>query len=95
MVCGAEGLPVSLIPEEQMIASMWCDVIHHVGRYDVACFHAHTAEGMGVQVAGACLVPGPRIASLLGACSEVRGCRHSYQLSRRGGERAGKHKPYG
>jgi len=62
----AQGLPVTLVPEELAITSMRDDVID-VGCPDVLAFlQALYAEGMRLKVTLACSLPCPAIASAAG-----------------------------
>lgn len=62
----AERLPVTLVPEELLITSMWNDVVD-VGCLDVLAFlHALYAEGMGLKVTPACSLPCLAVASAAG-----------------------------
>ena len=62
----AQGLPVTLVPEEFLITSVRNDVID-VGCLDILAFlHALYAEGMGLKVTPACSLPCLAVASTAG-----------------------------
>lgn len=60
----AESLPVGFIPEQRLIALVWCDVVNHVGSSEGAIIKASDTQWMLLEVDCSSLAPPYTITSL-------------------------------